>query len=135
VTVPCTGTSILALELCGKDQHKSEEVLRAGAYLIRKENLPSWQSGHFFYAIYYGSQATFQLGGNYWSTYRSRLHYVLLNNQRSNGSWLGRGYESSDGPYSYGPNYCTSMAVLALTVEYRFLPIYQRGEEPGDREK
>jgi hypothetical protein len=25
------------------------------------------------------------------------------------------------------------MAVLALTVEYRYLPIYQRGEEPADR--
>ena len=34
-----------------------------------------------------------------------------------------------------GVNYCTAMAVLALTVEYRFLPIYQRGEEPEEREK
>jgi hypothetical protein len=25
--------------------------------------------------------------------------------------------------------------VLALTVEYRYLPIYQRGEEPSDQEK
>src|SRR5262245_46075157 len=123
-TVPCTGTSILALELCGKDQHKSPEVLKAGAYLIRKENLPRWNSHHFFYGIYYGSQATFQLGGNYWSTYRSALHHVLLGNQGGNGSWVGIGYEAN-----YGPNYCTSMAVLALTVEYRFLPIYQRGEE------
>ena len=35
--------------------------------------------------------------------------------------------------YSIGPNYCSALAVLALTVEYRFLPIYQRGEEPADR--
>jgi hypothetical protein len=34
-----------------------------------------------------------------------------------------------------GPNYTTAMGVLALTVEYRFLPIYQRGNEPGDRDK
>jgi len=27
------------------------------------------------------------------------------------------------------------MAVLALTVEYRFLPIYQRAEEPADKGK
>ena len=33
-----------------------------------------------------------------------------------------------------GPAYCTSMAVLALTVEYRLLPIYQRFEEPLERE-
>ena len=34
---------------------------------------------------------------------------------------------------NYGPNYCTAMAVLALTVEYRFLPIYQRVEEPAEK--
>src|SRR5204862_144561 len=34
-----------------------------------------------------------------------------------------------------GPNYTTAMAVLALTVEYRFLPIYQRGEEPESEGK
>jgi len=28
-----------------------------------------------------------------------------------------------------------AMAVLALTVEYRFLPIYQRGEEAEERGK
>jgi hypothetical protein len=25
------------------------------------------------------------------------------------------------------------MAILALTVEYRYLPIYQRAEEPKDK--
>jgi hypothetical protein len=126
VTIPCTGTSILALELCGKELHKSDEVLKGGAFLIRSANLPRWNTHHFYYGIYYGSQATFQLGDNYWSTYRPRLHKVLLGNQSSNGSWLGSSYESN-----FGPNYCTSMAVLALTVEYRFLPIYQRDEEPA----
>jgi hypothetical protein len=125
VTVPCTGTSILALELCGKDRHHSPEALRGGAFLIRSENLPRWGGGHFFYSIYYGSQATFQLGGNYWSTYRPRLHQVLLSQQNSSGSWS----------LEVSPNYCTAMAVLALTVEYRFLPIYQRGEEPSDAER
>lgn len=128
VTTPCTGTSVLALELCGKDEHKSSPVMKGAAFLVRNENLPRWNSGHFFYGIYYGAQATFQVGGNFWSTYRSRLHQVLLKNQNSNGAWLGGGYDSI-----YGPNYCTAMAILALTVEYRFLPIYQRGEEPSDR--
>jgi hypothetical protein len=130
LTVACTGTCILGLELCGKEKHRCEEALRGGAYLIRSENLPRWNAHHFFYSIYYGSQAAFQLGGNYWSTYRPRLHQVLLDNQGTNGSWLGRGYESN-----FGPNYCTAMAVLALAVEYRFLPIYQRGNEPAAKEK
>jgi hypothetical protein len=56
------------------------------------------------------------------------MHEVLLRNQKSNGSWLGGGYDAN-----FGPNYCTAMAVLALTVEYRYLPIYQRDEEPADK--
>jgi hypothetical protein len=127
LTVPCTGTSILALELCGKAQHRSPELLKAGTFLLR--NPPRWGGTHFFYGIYYCAQAAFQLGDNYWNYYRPMLHEVLLRNQAENGSWLG-----SDGEARiYGANYCTAMGVLALTVEYRFLPIYQRGEEPGDR--
>jgi prenyltransferase beta subunit len=128
LTVPCTGTSILALELCGKNLHRSPEVLKAGAFLLK--NPPRWNSAHFFYSIYYCSQATFQLGDNYWDFYRPLLHEVLLRNQSPNGSWYGGGYDAA-----FGPNYCTAMSVLALTVEYRFLPIYQRGEEPRDRNK
>jgi hypothetical protein len=128
VTIPCTGAAVLALELCGKDEHKSDAVMRGVGYLVRNENLPRWNSRHFSYGIYYGAQATFQVGGNHWSAYRARLHQVLLRHQSSSGSWLG------DTEGIYGPNYCTAMAVLALTVEYRYLPIYQRGEEPGDKD-
>jgi hypothetical protein len=115
------------LELCGKDEHRSPEVLKAGAFLLR--NLPRWGDPHYFYSIYYCTQATFQLGGNYWDAYRPRLHESLLKNQIDNGSWHGRFGEDQ----IYGPNYGTAMAVLALTVEYRFLPIYQRGEEPAEK--
>jgi prenyltransferase beta subunit len=129
LTVPCTGTSILALEICGKDQHRSPELLRAGAYLLKEENRPRWGSAHFFYGIYYCSQATFQLGGNYWDDFRPKLHKELLTNQRPEGCWIGADASSA----AYGNNYCTAMSVLSLTVEYRFLPIYQRGEEPSDK--
>jgi squalene cyclase len=130
LTVACTGTGVLALELCGKDRHHTPEALRAGAFLIQDRNLPSFNQHHFSYSIYYGAQATFQLGDNYWSVYRQRLHEVLLRNQSGNGSWSARGYDAT-----FGPAYCTAMAVLALTVEYRYLPIYQRGEEPPDKDR
>jgi hypothetical protein len=126
-TIPCTGTGILALELCGKDLHRCPEVLKAGAFLLK--NPPVWGDGYFYYMIYYCTQATFQLGDNYWNFYGPKVKRVLLANQQANGSWDGGG---SDG--GFGPAYCTSMAVLALTVEYRFLPIYQR-EEPRDKKK
>jgi hypothetical protein len=125
-TAACTGTSILCLELCGKDTHHADESLKGGSYLLKHP--PRWGEVHFYYSVYYGSQAMFQLGGNYWTAYREKLHDALLTNQRDNGSWAGG---DSDG--GYGPAYGTSMAVLALTVEYRYLPIYQRAEEPASK--
>ncbi|MEZ6142736.1 MAG: prenyltransferase/squalene oxidase repeat-containing protein [Zavarzinella sp.] len=128
VTVPCTGTSVLALELCGKEFHLSLEARRAGSYILRTENRLTQNRPHFFYGIYYTSQAMFQLGGGYWASYRKVLHQLLL----SDFSPAEGGYWTSDSwdDRIYGVNYCTAMAVLALTVEYRFLPIYQRNEEP-----
>jgi hypothetical protein len=78
---------------------------------------------NFSYTVYYGSQAMFQLGGNYWNVYRPQMHKILFDSQQQNGGWT-----SQDG---VGPAYNTAMAILALTVEYRLLPIYQRNEE-GD---
>src|SRR5215207_524681 len=65
LTVPCTGTSILGLEVCGKDYHGSPEAEKAAAFLL--QHPPQWgRDPHFFYSIYYCSQAMFQLGDNYW---------------------------------------------------------------------
>ncbi len=125
LTIPCTGTGILALEICGKDQHKSKEVMRAANFLVK--NPPRFGMQFGFYGLYYCSQAMFQVGDNYWDSFRPALHEMLFRTQRENGSWIGGG----DG--SYGPSYSTAMCVLALTVEYRYLPIYQRGEEPTDK--
>ena len=60
-----------------------------------------------------------------------RLHEIMIAGRRqgATGAWQGGGSDSA-----YGPNYCTAMSVLALTVEYRFLPIYQRGEEPKEKD-
>jgi hypothetical protein len=129
LTLACTGTSILALEICGKEHHHSPEALRGGAFLLRNENLPHARQDWFFYSIYYGAQAAFQLGGNYWTVFRPRLHDVLLRLQSGSAFWDGRSNDASAG----GRAYCTAMAILALTVEYRFLPIYQRGEESADK--
>lgn len=129
VSLGCTGTSILALEICGKEHHNCQEALRGGAFLLRRENLPNPSQEWFFYSIYYGSQATFQLGGNYWIVFRPRLHDVLLRIQTGGGFWDGNSGDALQG----GRAYCTAMAILSLTVEYRFLPIYQRDEGPAEK--
>jgi hypothetical protein len=150
VTLPCTAAGILSLELTEKDYHKSEESLKAAQYVTNQlvqmaggdeRANPRRRGGHFrahnhfFYGVYYTSQAMFQVGGKYWEWYRSYLHWLLLHPeahaQQPDGSW--RGVSGDD--QNAGVNYCTAMAILAFTVEYRFLPIYQRGEEPEERGK
>ena len=64
----------------------------------------------------------FKVGGEYWDEMKGHLVDILLHNQAAVGSWSAlHGSERSAGEV-----YCTSMAVLALAVEYRYLPIYQR---------
>lgn len=119
MTIACTGTGVLALELCGKERHLSREALLGGSCLIK--NPLKLDDPHFFYSAYYSSQAMFQLGNNYWNVFRPNLHKLLLDGQQRNGSWINND--------NLGTSYNTAMAILALTVEYRYLPIYQRNEE------
>jgi hypothetical protein len=116
--------------LSGKEYHLCDQALKGGAYLLK--NPLRAGEGHFFYGVYYVSQAMFQLGGNYWESYRPKLHKLLLSEAGPEGSggWLRGGGDAM----GYGSSYATAMAVLALTVEYRYLPIYQRFEEPLERD-
>ena len=115
---PRTGTGILALEICG--EHLTPEAVAGAEYLLKHP--PRWSSEYFFYEVYYCSQAMFQMGDKYFLVYYPKLVSILLAHQEKDGSWL-----SGDGnDRSGGRNYCTAMAVLALAVEYRYLPIYQR---------
>jgi hypothetical protein len=139
VTIPCTGTSVLALALIEQDYYQSATAYKAGSFLLK--NQLNARQQHFFYGVYYTSQAMFQIGekkkgennneNNYWLSYRKNLHDLLLrqNPPKAAGCWTGWGWDDAQ----VGPNYCTAMAILALTVEYRFLPIYQRSEEPAER--
>jgi hypothetical protein len=117
---PRTGTGILALELCGA--HLEAESINGAEYLLRKENSPRWSSPYFFYEVYYVPQALFQVGDRYFQPYYPKLVRILLEHQDRDGSWFSNDGNDRTG----GRSYCTAMAVLALAVEYRYLPIYQR---------
>ena len=47
---------------------------------------------------------------------------LLISAQQPDGSWLSE--HSTE--RRVGPVYSTSLAILALAVDYRYLPIYQR---------
>jgi hypothetical protein len=111
-----TSTGILALCLLG--QPNAPEVTAGGRYLVR--NMKRRPSPFYFYNVYYVSQAAWQISGDVWETINPNLRRDLLQKQGANGAWPSS--EAGGASETYG----TSMAILALTVPYRYLPIYQR---------
>ncbi len=117
-TVTRSGCGIVALEVCG--EHRTEETL-AAANLILARQL-TIQEGYFFYGAYYCTVGMYKVGGEEWQTSRPFLYDTILQLQNPTGYW-----KPIDGSERGAGNaYATSMAILALTVEYGYLPIYQR---------
>ena len=113
-----TGTGILALEICG--EHHLPQTLGGADALVR--NRLQYHDAYFFYGAYYCSVGMFQVGGKHWDVTRNSIYLQLLAKQNLDGSWTaGNGPERN-----VGKIYTSSMAVLALAVEYQYLPIYQR---------
>lgn len=113
-----TATGILALSLLGEPD--AGEVAAGGDLLLRIYPESATRGEHYYYTAYYCSQAAWQLGGNYWTTIHNAMTQGsgnLIDRQEHDGHWPG-----NEG----GDVVCTSMAILALTVPYRYLPIYQR---------
>lgn len=114
-----TGTGILALQLCG--QFDSPEARRAGDWLMK--NPVDWKTPFVYYSLYYTNQAMYQLGEVYWAKWRAMTESLILEKQNPDGSWsLPPNVHEREAGFAY----TTALAVLALTVEYKCLPIYQR---------
>ena len=114
-----TGTALLCLELCGR--HGDQATLGAGEWILK--NLPSrFGGGHFYYGLYYCAQGMFQLGDKHWERWAVNMYDMMLKYQRKDGSWP-QGVSSEA---QAGTCFSTAMGVLAMSVSYRQLPIYQR---------
>ena len=75
------------------------------------------QSGNWReYAQYYQAQALFQGDVAAWEKWNKLLIRQLKQIQQPDGSFTGQ----------FGPTVSTSMSLLALALNYRFLPIYER---------
>lgn len=111
-----TGAGILCLELCGR--HNDPAAIKAARYLRSAfRRLPN--EGNRCYGMYYTSQGLFQMGGEDWLQFEDWMYRTWIPRQRDDGSWT----EEED-----SPPYNTAMLVLAFSVPYRQLPIYQRDE-------
>jgi hypothetical protein len=117
-TITRAGTGITALEVCG--EHRTEETLSAAKLLLAR---PLTSGEHYFYyGVYYCTVGMFKVGGEEWKQIRESLYRTTLDLQNPEGYWNPEeGTEKSAGRV-----YATSLCVLALSIEYGYLPIYQR---------
>ncbi|MCO8120152.1 terpene cyclase/mutase family protein [Stieleria sp. TO1_6] len=82
-------------------------------YIVANQDAdPNWPE----YARYYQAQALFQSDVEVWKQWNERLIRVLKREQQDDGSFKG----------DLGVTNSTSMTLLALAVNFRFLPIYER---------
>ncbi len=101
------GIGILCLELFGLHGHQN--LYTAGDSILSHPNFGN------AYATYYDSQAMFQLGGSYWQRYADKLYPYYLGSRGGTRLRVRSPYERA-------------LTLLALSVPYRQLPIYQRDE-------
>ena len=118
------GGGIVALALGG--EHQSAMAISGGKWILAQSFDEYNKRPHLFdryhYSAFYCSQATFQLGGEYWAKFYPRLTKTLVAHQRQDGSWDPESTKDTQ----YGNVYTTALTVLALTPPYQLLPIYQR---------
>lgn len=68
------------------------------------------------YTAYYKAQALFQADIEAWEKWNKLLIQELRQSQKQDGRFDG----------SFGPNVATSLSLLSLALNFRFLPIYER---------
>lgn len=98
------GVGVLCLELSG--MHGSKLLAQVGDSILENPHL------HTPYSLYYEAQAMFQLGGRHWKGYADKLYPLYLDRE----------------PPRRRAVYERALILLALSVPYRQLPIYQRDE-------
>ena len=81
-----------------------------------KRRIDQRGSGHLFYNLYYMAQALFQSDFEAWKAWNQRTIEWLQKTQAEDGSFSS----------PHGRAYGTGMAILALALNYRLLPIYER---------
>lgn len=113
-----TSAGLLAMQVCG--QYDSPLVVGSSDWLL--DHPPQWTDRFILYGLYYFAQGMHQRGGDHAERAASLVSSMLLPKQKANGAWESSGGEEQNA----GSVYCTSMAILSLSVKYHYLPIYQR---------
>jgi hypothetical protein len=113
-----TGAALTILYLSGEGD--SPEAKQGVQYLVDHplEAYEWMYRQHYSYALYYCTQAFYQIGGPKWKNWYVTVRERLVKDQMADGGW-----KESPGT---GTEYATAMGVLALQVPAALLPIYQK---------
>jgi hypothetical protein len=124
-TPSMTAEALFCKQMLGLNR-SNPQSLEAVGYLM--ERLPDRQSEDLYY-WYYGTLAMYQYGGTEWRAWNAGLRNHLVADQRTTGHAAGSWDPKAPwGPYG-GRVFSTALSTLCLEVYYRFLPLYQIGDE------
>jgi hypothetical protein len=114
-----TGAGILSLMMAGL---KDSPECQGGIRYLETHRLGSGNDWpyreHYYYTLYYITQAMYQVGGEHWKQWYPMVRDRLLRERSADGSWSS-GSEA-------GAEYATAMGILVLQVPAGLLPIYQK---------
>ena len=104
-----------------------ERLARAREFV--RQHPPTWggpqYNGYFFFGSFYLVQGMFQLGDEAWAPYAAPMQKVLVERQTGDGHWEFPPDNKGESREA-GHAYTTAMAVLILSLEKQYLPMYQR---------
>lgn len=109
---------LLAMQVCG--EYDALEVKGTRDWLMDRQL--KYHEHYFFYGAYYYAQGMHQAEDKYAEKARKQVEELLLTNQQPDGSWQAKTGEEKNA----GRTYAASMAILSLSVQHHFLPIYQK---------
>jgi hypothetical protein len=115
-----TAIGALCLYLLGASDGPNAARLDAAAQFLQAHPIDD-AIPYPYYATYYVTQAAFQRDADAWPRIGRPALERLIRTQEKDGSW-----PPSKSGQEPGHVYPTAMAVQALTVPYRLLPVYQR---------
>ena len=108
-----TAIACLVFSISGR---KDLKQYKATSTLLKTSDTNLVSDHYGEYTAYYKAQALFQADIAAWEKWNKNLIIELKQKQKSDGRFDG----------NFGPAVSTSMSLLALALNFRFLPIYER---------
>ena len=123
----CVKAVAAALEAFGKGDILVNNAGITRDDLIMRMPIDDWKKvlEVNLFGAFYMTQGMFQIGDPAWERYFTPLRALLLDHQAGDGSWPFAPDDAHQGRLA-GPAYSTAMAVLILSMEKQYLPMYQR---------